>query len=102
MPCALSAILYPSALMSPPEKRPPLPGPASLLVSAKKSKLAPISVYVSHGVAAVRWKAAASGRAPRPAHSGQRMPTAACVMHSAQIGRPQFEHESSVSRPGWR
>jgi hypothetical protein len=36
------------------------------------------------------------------AHSGQRMPTDVEVMQSVQIGRPQFEQETPVSRPGWR
>ena len=36
------------------------------------------------------------------AHSGQRMPTGVVVMQSVQIGRPQFEHETPVSREGWR
>jgi hypothetical protein len=36
------------------------------------------------------------------AHSGQRMPTDVVVMQSGQIGRPQFEHETPVSRSGWR
>jgi hypothetical protein len=36
------------------------------------------------------------------AHSGQRIPTAVVVMQSVQIGRPQFEHETPVSREGWR
>ena len=36
------------------------------------------------------------------AHSGQRMPTVVVVMQSGQIGRPQFEHETPVSREGWR
>ncbi|MEA2352226.1 MAG: hypothetical protein QOG41_124 [Thermoleophilaceae bacterium] len=36
------------------------------------------------------------------AHSGQRMPTEVVVMQSGQIGRPQLEHETRVSRPGWR
>jgi hypothetical protein len=40
----------------------------------------------------VRWRA----------HSGQRMPTGVAVMQSGQIGLPQFEHETPVSRPGWR
>jgi hypothetical protein len=40
----------------------------------------------------VRWRA----------HSGQRMPTWVVVMQSGQIGRPQFEHETPVSRDGWR
>jgi hypothetical protein len=35
-------------------------------------------------------------------HSGQRMPTGVAVMQSGQIGRSQFEHETPVSRLGWR
>jgi hypothetical protein len=37
-----------------------------------------------------------------PAQSGQRMPTGVEVMQSGQIGLPQFEHETPVSRFGWR
>ena len=40
----------------------------------------------------VRWRA----------HSGQRIPTDVEVMQSGQIGRPQFEQLTRVSRPGWR
>jgi hypothetical protein len=36
------------------------------------------------------------------AHSGQRIPTEVDVMQSGQIGRPQFEQDTPVSRPGWR
>ena len=36
------------------------------------------------------------------AHSGQRMPTGVVVMQSGQIGRPQLEQETPVSREGWR
>jgi hypothetical protein len=36
------------------------------------------------------------------AHSGQRIPTGVGVMQSGQIGRPQLEHETPVSRLGWR
>jgi hypothetical protein len=36
------------------------------------------------------------------AHSGQRMPTDVGVMQSGQIGRPQFEQLTPVSRFGWR
>jgi hypothetical protein len=32
------------------------------------------------------------------AHSGQRMPTGVEVMQSGQIGRPQFEQATFVSR----
>jgi hypothetical protein len=35
-------------------------------------------------------------------HSGQRMPTGVEVMQSGQIGRPQDEQETAVSREGWR
>jgi hypothetical protein len=35
-------------------------------------------------------------------HSGQRMPTGVGVMQSGQIGLPQLEHETPVSRFGWR
>ena len=35
-------------------------------------------------------------------HSGQRMPTGVGVMQSGQIGRPQEEQETAVSRDGWR
>jgi hypothetical protein len=33
-------------------------------------------------------------------HSGQRIPTGVGVMHSGQIGRPQEEQETPVSRFG--
>jgi hypothetical protein len=36
------------------------------------------------------------------AQSGQRMPTGVGVMQSGQIGLPQFEHDTPVSREGWR
>ena len=36
------------------------------------------------------------------AHSGQRIPTGVVVMQSGQIGRPQLEQETPVSREGWR
>ena len=35
-------------------------------------------------------------------HSGQRMPTGVGVMQSGQIGRPQEEQLTPVSRDGWR
>ncbi len=35
-----------------------------------------------------------------PAHAGQRMPTDVGVMQSGQIGRPQLEQETPVSREG--
>jgi hypothetical protein len=53
---------------------------------------------------------AAGLKAPAPAltfvvclaHSGQRIPTEVDVMQSGQIGRPQFEQETPVSRFGCR
>jgi hypothetical protein len=36
------------------------------------------------------------------AHSGQRIPTLVAVMQSVQIGRPQLEQLTPVSRFGWR
>src|ERR1700759_2320038 len=36
------------------------------------------------------------------AHSGQRMPTGVGVMQSGQMGRPHDEHDTPVSREGWR
>jgi len=56
---------------------------------------------VATGAAAV----IARGRTTRVrclAHSGQRIPTVVEVMQSVQIGRPQFEQETPVSRVGWR
>jgi hypothetical protein len=35
-------------------------------------------------------------------HSGQRIPTDVGVMQSGQIGRPQDEHDTPVSREGCR
>ncbi|HWF24467.1 MAG TPA: hypothetical protein VG275_03410 [Solirubrobacteraceae bacterium] len=37
-----------------------------------------------------------------PAHAGQRIPTEVGVMQSGQIGRPQEEHDTPVSRELWR
>jgi hypothetical protein len=37
---------------------------------------------------------------PWRAHSGQRMPTEVDVMQSGQMGRPQFEQLTPVSRFG--
>jgi hypothetical protein len=36
------------------------------------------------------------------AHSGQRMPTGVGVMQSGQMGLPHEEHDTPVSRDGWR
>jgi hypothetical protein len=35
-------------------------------------------------------------------HWGHRIPTGVGVMQSGQIGRPQEEHETPVSREVWR
>ena len=63
--------------------------------------LVAISAYVRTGVRGIV-NPARCITVRRPAHSGQRMPTAAWVMHSAQIGRPHSEHETYVSRLGCR
>jgi hypothetical protein len=34
--------------------------------------------------------------------SGQRIPTGVVVMQSGQMGLPQLEQETPVSREGWR
>ena len=47
------------------------------------------------------WTTRAAPRA-LPEWSGQRMPTGPKVMQSGQIGRPHSEHETPVSRSGWR
>ncbi len=36
------------------------------------------------------------------AQSGQRIPTGVVVMQSGQMGLPQLEQETAVSREGWR
>jgi hypothetical protein len=36
------------------------------------------------------------------AHSGQRIPTGVGVMQSGQMGLPQEEQDTPVSRDGWR
>ena len=41
-------------------------------------------------------------RVHRRCGAGQRMPTGVGVMQSGQIGRPQFEHDTPVTRFGWR
>jgi len=59
-----------------------------------------INAYVTRGKVAmsrmritfVRWRE----------HSGQRIPTGVEVMQSGQIGRPQDEHDTPVSRDGCR
>ena len=55
------------------------------MVARPPNELVPLTTFV-------RWFA----------HSGQRMPTGVGVMHSGQIGRPQEEQETPVSRLGWR
>ena len=51
---------------------------------------------------AVRCGLAPRRAAPTPAWSGHLIPTGANVMHSSQMGRPHSEHETRVSRSGWR
>ena len=81
--------------------RPPLP-PA---ISARKaSALRPIRTKVAG--AAAKPEPPATGplvtRVRCREHSGQRMPTGVGVMHAGQIGRPQEEQETPVSRSGCR
>jgi hypothetical protein len=51
-----------------------------------------LGVPVGFRTTLVRWRE----------HSGQRIPTGVGVMHSGQIGLPQLEQETAVSRLGWR
>src|SRR4051812_34115977 len=83
---------------------PPPPPPVSELPPADEprniSTLIAIRTYVAVGSTlmlrrvrtGVRWRE----------QSGQRMPTGVAVMQSGQIGLPQLEHETPVSRLGWR
>jgi len=51
------------------------------------------------------WPLSAGSRTALPlcvAQSGQRIPTRLGVMQSVQIGLPQPEHETAVSREEWR
>ncbi len=57
-----------------------------------RSRPEPVGIPVGFRTTRVRWLE----------HSGQRMPTGVGVMHSGQIGRPQLEQETAVSRFGWR
>jgi len=68
-----------------------------------------ISVWVTIGprIVSVRTelRAACPGAETLPpvvAWSGQRMPTGPYVMQSGQIPRPHSEHDTYVSRSGWR
>ena len=78
--------------------RPPLPPAISArkatTLSAIRTKVAGALVErlgaTAPLVTLVRWLA----------HSGQRMPTGVGVMQSGQIGRPQVEQETPVSRFG--
>jgi hypothetical protein len=78
--------------------------PAPVAISAKNAAtLSAIRIRVAGALAA-------SDASPTPrvtrvrcrAHSGQRMPTGVGVMQSGQIGRPQLEQETPVSRFGCR
>ena len=82
--------------------RPPaLPKPDWLLIPKKIRTLIAISPIVTTGFPSY------CARTLRTCvvcfeHSGQRIPTGVGVMQSGQIGRPQFEHETPVSRLGCR
>ena len=85
-----------------PLRRAPPPSGAPVAVSAMNTMtLIAISAWVTLGA-----EAGASARVltlvRSRAHSGQRMPTGVGVMQSGQIGRPHEEHETPVSREGWR
>jgi hypothetical protein len=58
--------------------------------------------YVATGVSPCAIVALVFTRVRCREHSGQRMPTGVGVMQSGQIARPQLEHETPVSRLGWR
>jgi hypothetical protein len=62
--------------------------------------LIPISTYVTIGSTCIERRLCTRWR--WPAQSGQRIPTGVAVMQSGQIGLPQFEQETPVSRDGWR
>ena len=90
-----------------PEPLTPLTSTPWAISARNTSTLIATSTIVATGivVAAAPSRRAGAGARVRerlPEHSGQRTPTAACVMQEVQIGRSQFEHEISVSRSGWR
>ena len=62
--------------------------------------LTAISAWVTTGVAGSERTVLTFVRSRE--HSGQRIPTGVGVMQSGQIGRPHEEHETPVSREGWR
>ena len=66
------------------------------------STLIPIRMHVSRRLDASSERIVRTCVLPWRAHSGQRMPTDVDVMQSGQIGRPQFEQLTPVSRFGWR
>ena len=76
-------------------------------IARKASTLAPISaIEVSAGlperVPPYAVRPCRVVRAPSAMQDGQWNPTAASRMQSGQIGLPQFEQETPVSRFGWR
>ena len=62
--------------------------------------LIPISTSVTRGVTCTDLRVLTFVRSR--AHCGQRIPTGVGVMQSGHIGRPHEEHETPVSREGWR
>ena len=82
-----------------PPPAPPNGAPAA--VSARNTiTLIPISVWVTLGSPEIERIVLTLVRSR--AHSGQRIPTDVGVMQSGQIGRPHDEHDTPVSRDGWR
>src|SRR5689334_10226098 len=74
--------------------------PPEASVPMYASTFTPISVYVAIGSPPAY--ARRTTRVFAFEHSGQRMPTEVGVMQSGQMGRPQLEHDTAVSRSGWR
>src|SRR3954452_22723975 len=83
---------------SPPTLPPTVPPDASVAKNA--STFIPISVYVAIGSPPAY--ARRTTRVFSREHSAERMPTDVGVMQSGQIARPQFEHDTAVSRLGCR
>ena len=84
---------------------PPMPpSDEPVAVSARNtSTLIAIRIWVTLGVEPPRTPERTVLTLVRSrAHSGQRIPTGVGVMQSGQIGRPQDEQETPVSREGWR
>src|ERR671910_3470771 len=88
----------PSLISLPPPSSEAAPPPPP--ISARNTiTLSAINAYVPYGVPDRR-SGRVRARVRCPAHSGQRIPTGESYMQSGQIGRPQREHLTFVSRFG--